>query len=261
MSADSPRGAGPDHAADAGGDPTALAAKQALRGEVWQALDDEGLARFPGAHGRIPNFAGAREAAERLRREAVWQRAGVVKANPDAPQWPVRQRALADGIVLYMAVPRLAEPEPFIRLDPAAIDEHPRSATSIKGAQRNGRPVAVADLSPVELVLVGSVAVDASGARLGKGGGFADLELALAQEAGMIDDRAVVATTVHPRQVVATDRIPVTAHDVPVDLIVTPDNAWWCDRAPRPDGIHWDELTQDKIAAIPLLSRLRGTGS
>jgi 5-formyltetrahydrofolate cyclo-ligase len=36
-----------------------------------------------------------------------WPAARVVKANPDAPQLPVRRRALADGKVVYMAVPRL----------------------------------------------------------------------------------------------------------------------------------------------------------
>lgn len=34
-------------------------------------------------------------------------------ANPDSPEWPVRQRALEDGKVVYMAVPKLAEENPF----------------------------------------------------------------------------------------------------------------------------------------------------
>ena len=44
-----------------------LAAKAALRQEVWAALTAAGVARFPGAAGRIPNFTGAEAAAERLR--------------------------------------------------------------------------------------------------------------------------------------------------------------------------------------------------
>jgi 5-formyltetrahydrofolate cyclo-ligase len=71
------------------------------------------VARFPGAAGRIPNFTGAEAAAERLRATGVWQAASTVKANPDSAQLPVRQRALEDGKTVYMAVPRLAEPEPF----------------------------------------------------------------------------------------------------------------------------------------------------
>ena len=34
-------------------------AKQAVRERVWTLLERERVARFPGATGRIPNFAGA----------------------------------------------------------------------------------------------------------------------------------------------------------------------------------------------------------
>ena len=247
-----------DHSADAGGDPAILEAKRALRDEVWDALQDAGAARFPGARGRIPNFTGAEAAAERLRGTDVWKGATTLKANPDSPQWPVRQRALEDGLVLYMAVPRLAEPEPFFLLDPRKLDVSARAASSIKGASRHGTPVPVDALEPVDLVVAGCVAVDPSGARLGKGGGFSDLEFAIATEAGLIGDGTVVATTVHAAQVLERGRIPLTAHDVPLDLIVTPDEVIVCEREyPRPQGILWDELSDEKIDAIPLLAGLR----
>jgi hypothetical protein len=51
--------------------------------------------------------------------------------------------------------------------------------------------------------------------------------------------------------------IPTAAHDVPVDLVVTPEHVIGS-RGPRPEGgIRWDELTGEKIAAIPLLAALR----
>jgi 5-formyltetrahydrofolate cyclo-ligase len=247
-----------DHSADAGGDTEALAAKRALREEAWAAIQDAGAARFPGAWGRIPNFVGAEAAAERLRGTEVWRASRTVKANPDSPQWPVRQRALEDGLVLYMAVPRLAEPNPFFLLDPSALEVSPRQASSIKGASRYGRTVPVDALEPVDLVVCGCVAVDITGARLGKGGGFSDLEFALATAAELIGPDTVVATTVHPAQVLKPGRIPLTAHDVSLDLIVTPDEVIVCDSGrPQPKGIVWDELTEEKIAAIPLLAALR----
>lgn len=251
---------GRDHHADAGGDPEALAAKQALREEVWGALEDAGAARFPGARGRIPNFAGAAEAAARLGDTDAWRAARAVKANPDRPQWPVRQRALQDGRVLYMAVPRLAEAHPFFVLDPAEVDVTPRAATSIKGAGAHGRKVPVEELQPVELVVTGCVAVDRTGARLGKGGGFADLEFALARKAGLIGEHTVVATTIHPHQVVEPGRIPMTTHDVPVDVVVTDEAVIECRGRPRPAGIQWEELTEAKVRAIPFLEGLRAEG-
>ncbi|HKF90351.1 MAG TPA: 5-formyltetrahydrofolate cyclo-ligase [Acidimicrobiia bacterium] len=247
------------HDADARGDAALLAAKAQLRDEVWGALRAAKVARFPGAEGRIPNFVGAEAAAERLRAMPAWLRAGTVKANPDAPQWPVRQRALEDGKTLYMAVPRLAEAKPFFLLDPTRLADSPRRASSIKGASRSAVTVDVSDLEPVDVVVAGCVAVGEDGARLGKGGGFSDLELAVAAEAGLIDPSTVVVTTVHDRQVRAAGEIPITGHDIHVDLVVTPERAIDC---PRPRGyqpprLRWRELTDEKIAAIPLLQRLR----
>jgi 5-formyltetrahydrofolate cyclo-ligase len=72
----------------------------------------------------------------------------VAKSNPDAPQLPVRTRALADGKLLYMAVPRLADERPFIMLDPGRLDVPPRCAASITGSARAGRRIAVAELGP-----------------------------------------------------------------------------------------------------------------
>jgi len=248
------------HDADAGGDPELLAAKAALRDEVWTALTEARAARFPGARNRISNFVGAEAAAERLRATAEWARAATLKANPDSAQLPVRQRALEDGRTVYMAVPRLAEPEPFFLLDPAHLADPPRKAASIAGASRSARRVSVAELEPVDLVVTGCVAVGADGARLGKGGGFADLEFALATAAGLIGPATLVVTTVHELQVRPAGQIPTAAHDAPVDLVVTPERVIDCrpHRGPRPTGgIRWAELTDEKIAAIPLLAALR----
>ena len=248
------------HDADAGGDPELLAAKAALREEVWTALTEARVARFPGARHRISNFVGAEAAAERLRATPEWARAATLKSNPDSAQLPVRQRALEDGRTVYMAVPRLAEPEPFFLLDPAHLADPPRKAASIAGASRSARRVAVAELEPVDLVVTGCVAVGEDGARLGKGGGFADLEFALATAAGLIGPATLVVTTVHELQVRPAGEIPTAAHDAPVDLVVTPERVIDCrpHRGPRPTGgIRWAELTDEKIAAIPLLAALR----
>jgi 5-formyltetrahydrofolate cyclo-ligase len=250
----------PRHDHDAGGPADLLAAKAALREEVWSAMTAAKVARFPGAAGRIPNFVGAEAAAERLRSLPAWTGSTTVKSNPDSAQLPVRQRALEDGKVVYMAVPRLAEPDPFFLLDPDHLADKPRAAASIRGAGRSARRVAVADLAPVDLVVTGCVAVGADGARLGKGGGFADLEFALAGAAGLIGPRTLVVTTVHELQVRPAGAIPTTAHDVPVDLVVTDERVIDCrdTRGPRPTGgIDWSELTDEKIDAIPLLRALR----
>ena len=215
-----------------------------MRERVWTTLEREGVARFPGASGRIPNFKGAELAAERLAGEPAWRTARVVKANPDAPQLPARRRALAEGKTVYMAVPRLREEKPFFRL---------RDDATVKA--RGATAVAVGALEPVELILCGTVAVNREGVRLGKGGGYSDLELGLLVEAGLVGAGTVVATTVHPLQVV-DEELPETEHDFRVDLVVTPDETIVTGARKRSPGIVWDDLDEERIKAIPALAAL-----
>ena len=66
-------------------------------------------------------------------------------------------------------------------------------------------------------------------------------------------------TESHEHQVVDNGRIPETDHDFRLDLIVTPDRVIRCARQKGRDapGVRWDELTEEKIAAIPVLQALR----
>ncbi|MDI6643370.1 MAG: 5-formyltetrahydrofolate cyclo-ligase, partial [Candidatus Hodarchaeaceae archaeon] len=149
--------------------------KQAIRERVWHELEAAGVAAFPKPiRGRIPNFVGSAEAAARLRSLPAYKSAKTIFANPDAAQLAVRELALRDGKRLIMATPRLREG--FIALNPAEI-KNAREAASIRGAFKHGRKTGVRGLK-VDLIVEGSVAVDKDGGRVGKGGGFGDLELA-----------------------------------------------------------------------------------
>lgn len=233
--------------------------KEALREAVWDDLEESGEARFPyPPHGRIPNFAGADLAAERLDAVAPWTAADAVKANPDAPQLPARRRALAVGRTLYMAVPRLARPEPFRELAPGRLREagvDPDDAATIGGSEEHGQPVAPPEIPPIDAVLVGSVAVTTNGRRVGKGEGYSDLEFALLREFGLVHDDTTTVTTVHERQVVDVD-VPTDAHDVPLDYVLTPERVVETGAAGKPDGIDWAALPAAKREEIPVLDRL-----
>ena len=165
----------------------------------------------------------------------------------------MRVRALADGKRLYMAVPRLRERRPFLLLDPRRLRVDPRDAASIKGAAAAGRPVALEKMERVDLIVCGTVAVNRQGVRIGKGGGYSDLEFGLLVERGLVDDETAIATTVHPLQLV-DDELPETEHDFRVDLIVTPDEVVRTRRRRRPPGILWEHLDEAKIASVPVLA-------
>jgi 5-formyltetrahydrofolate cyclo-ligase len=234
-----------------------MRSKDEVRADVWRAMDREGVSRFPGAEGRIPNFAGAKDAAERISKHPTWIRAETIKANPDSPQTHARRLALEQGKCLVMAVPRLRDEHPFRLLDPRKLKpESLREAATIKGAMRHGRVIDLEEVPALDFVLTGSVAVNLKGARIGKGGGYSDLEYALLSEAGKVDRHTVIATTVHPIQIVR-ENLLVTAHDIPLDLIATPNAVIEVEgEHPRPRGILWDHLQPPQIREVPVLERM-----
>jgi len=227
---------------------------------MWARLRTRRVARFPfPIDDRIPNFVGAERAAARAAELPEWRRARRIKCNPDAPQRPLRLRALREGKIVFMAVPRLRAARCFLRLDPARLAGRLAEAATIGGAARLGEPVRARDLGRIDLVVAGSVAVNRRGARVGKGGGYSDLEWALARQVGAVGETTPVLTTVHEMQIVDTD-IPMSAHDVALDLIVTPERVIRPPRRRRkPRGIRWAELSEEQIAAMPPLRALRTT--
>jgi 5-formyltetrahydrofolate cyclo-ligase len=231
--------------------------KDALRRRVWRLLVARHAARFPfPIEDRIPNFVGAEAAAARAAELPEWKAARRLKCNPDAPQRPVRLRALREGKTVFMAVPRLSAERCFIRLDPRRLRGRLAEAATIGGATRLGEAVEPDALGRIDLVVAGSVAVNKNGRRLGKGGGYSDLEWALARQLGAVEAKTPVLTTVHELQVVRAT-VPMTSHDVPVDLIVTPERVIRTRRRhARPRGIQWSELSAEQLSVMPPLARL-----
>lgn len=229
-----------------------FATKAEARQAVWDALEAQKVARFPfPPHGRIPNFAGAEEAARRLAAHPLFARARRLKVCPDAPQRPVRRLALERGIVVYVPTPRLRGG--FRRFDPARIPPDKYDEAARLSGRGHGEPVALDELEPMDLIVTGSVAVTRSGKRCGKGHGYGDLEYAMLRELG--HPAAPVATTVHALQIV--EDFPASAHDLPVNLIVTPEETIEViSPPPAPAGIDWGLLGEDELRAMPILQEL-----
>jgi len=231
-----------------------FSSKDAAREYVWNTLQEEKVARFPfPPQDRIPNFAGAKEAAERLINHKLLQGVNAVKVNPDAPQRYIRQFALERNIIVFVPTPRLRAG--FKKLDPEQIpsDELKRAA-SLSHMDDYAETVDLSELPQMDVIIAGSVAVTRRGQRCGKGHGYSDLEYAILRELG--HEPAPVATTVHGIQLV--EGFPSDAHDIPLTLIVTPEATIEVDNPPEPpSGINWDLLTDEDLEEMPVLRELR----
>jgi 5-formyltetrahydrofolate cyclo-ligase len=194
------------------------------------------------------------EAAERLADLDTWREAETIKSNPDAPQLAVRRAALGQGKTVYMAVPRLRDEDCFLRLDPAEIDDIDH-ATTVGGSSEVGVQVGPEEMEPVDLIVSGSVAVSDSGARIGKGEGYSDLEFAILRAFGLVDDETATVTTVHEMQIV-DESIETSPHDVPMERICTPDRTIATEQAEKPARIDWRQIDDERIEEIPILQRL-----
>jgi 5-formyltetrahydrofolate cyclo-ligase len=231
-------------------------AKDRLRTTVWARLQAQGAAVGEPV-GHIPRFVGSERAAAQLARLSAWQQARVIKCNPDQAQAPVRLRALQEGKVLYMAVPRLTAERCFVALDTTDLRKRGVAlevAATSRGAMQHGRLVALDEMSPIDLVVVGCVAVTRDGGRTGKGAGFADLELGLLRQQGLIQAGTPIVTTVHALQIVPGAELPMRAHDWWLTCIVTPHEAIAI-TAPhiQPPGLLWEQLRPEQLATIPVL--------
>ena len=232
-----------------------MRSKEEIRRWMWEEMERKGIARFPGAKGRIPNFVGAEKAALRLEKLSIWKKARIVKVNPDSPQKEVRFLALSQGKKVIMPTPRIKEG--FLLLDPKKIDRSAlREASSIRGAFRYGETIPIERMPKVDLIVVGSVCVDRNGNRIGKGGGYAELEYSILKELGCIKESTVVVSTIHDIQMVDFN-IPRDDFDLGIDVVVTPSKTIWISNSKKPLGIMWDRLPKEKLEEIPILKELK----
>jgi 5-formyltetrahydrofolate cyclo-ligase len=275
--------------------------KWRIRRAIWDHMEENDIARYPRpVHHRIPNFDGADDAANRLATLPEFRDANIVKVNPDTPQRRVRHHVLEGGKTLLTPQPRLRTG--FFSTLKRGSDGIPHdmpvdALTTSKGAAEHGTPVSLYEKYNVDLVVVGSSAVcPKTGARVGKGEGFAELEWGILTEMGNLDPRRVmVVTTVHDCQVYdggigepwrglmeaqerrlrddgpdnndddgTNSETPfgsLTEHDVPVDIIVTPTRIIRVPEGTRlgkPSGVYWNLLSPQKLAQIRVLRELKG---
>lgn len=148
-------------------------------------------------------------------------------------------------------------------MDPKLIPRHQLEYAATKsGAAEFGTAIQLTDLQQihVDLVIVASVAVNPiTGARIGKGKGYGDLEYAIMSQMGCVSTKTLVLTTCHESQLI--NDLPnevMEEHDLPVDIIVTPKRYIYTQRLfPRPKRVYWEKIDADMFSKIPVLDELK----
>ncbi|XP_004067391.1 methenyltetrahydrofolate synthase domain-containing protein isoform X1 [Oryzias latipes] len=236
------------------------ASKWDIRQKVWDYIEEKNLANFPRpVHNRIPNFKGAFASCAKVTALAVFSQSAEVKVDPDKTLEGARLAVLQAHKTLLVPTPRLRTGL-FNRITPpqGASKEQLRICSSSQGVRDFSVPVGLDAKVKVDLVVVGSVAVSEKGCRIGKGEGFADMEYAMMVSMGAVNENTVVVTVVHDCQVVDIPEELMASHDLTVDFILTPTRVieTHC-KLPKPQGIIWTKLDDEKLEKIPILKKLR----
>jgi 5-formyltetrahydrofolate cyclo-ligase len=130
--------------------------KWEIRKRIWDMMEEKDIARSPRpVHHRIPNFAGAEQAAARLATLPEFQSARIVKVNPDTPQRPVRHLVLEQGKTLLTPQPRLRTGFfSTVKMDQLPSLVKVEECTVSKGVVKWGTSVTLKDKYTVDLVVV-----------------------------------------------------------------------------------------------------------
>ena len=185
--------------------------KDQVRYHIWDLMQKKGIAIFPlPPYRRIPNFKDARIAAAKIKRLPQYKSSRCVFSGPDSVLRPLRDQILRDKKILAYATPHMKEMK-IMKPQNSKLD------TSIRGLIRKGERLT----EKVDIAVVGSVAVDFKGNRLGKGSGYGDREIEYLRKNNLIEDDFKIGTLVHSVQLIPDLSMFREPHDIPVDFILT----------------------------------------
>ena len=190
--------------------------KESIRKMIWEKMENNKISKTY-SYGRIPDFHGSNQASELLKNSLEWKNSNIIFVSPDTAQHNVRKKAFYDGKDLIMPTPKLLNG--YIQLNSSRTNGNEEEASTIEGAFKHGRKIT--SIPYIDMVVEGSVAVDTYGGRLGKGGGYGDIEISYLKNNNLIGKETPIATTVHEIQII--ERVPTEPHDEKINMIVTPE--------------------------------------
>jgi len=187
-----------------------FSSKEEVRRYVWNILKEKKVCLFP-CEGHIPNFLGVEETIKKVLELDEYKKAKRIFISPDTPQRYLLKYAIGDKEI-YMATPRLRNG--FCKVE--------KYYSSLRDIIKSSKIVGY-DIPKIDFALIGSVAVDLRGNRIGKGGGFGDREIKILRDK---NPNIIISTNVHDLQVFEDLSYLMEEHDQRVNIIITTKNVF-----------------------------------
>ena len=198
-----------------------------IRHEVWERMERGRLTLRPRpCYYRVPNFVGVSEATRRLETLPEFAAARCVLCASDQVLEEARRRVLSTGR-------RLALIHQDALWEVSSLDAQEYDTLLwLNRVAELGRPLE----TPVDLILVGSIAVDERGLRVGRREAPEEDLLRALLGTALVPEATPVGTLVHETQVYA--RIPARGARGPrVSVVVTPERVIRCAALPVAVGV------------------------
>lgn len=242
--------------------------KRTFRLETWQKIKEQKLspARRYNTYGifnKIPYLVGVEKAAELLAETDEFKKANSIKVNIDLAQEQVKLEVIKAGKTLLVP-PSHKSANVYAKIkapsNPAELDlAAQKKLIKLLGAEDTFEEIDINSAQKIDMVVVGSYAVDRQGRRIGKGNGYVDLDIGILTHLGCLTKDTLIVTTVHDVQVY--DALPENlfqSYDLPLDLIVTPTEVIRVGkRLARPAGIEWNLLSSRRLEIVPVLKNIK----
>lgn len=243
--------------------------KRTFRLEIWQKIKEQKLSpvrRFNsfGMFNKIPYLVGVDKAAELLAETDEFKKAKSVKVNIDLAQEQVKLEVMKAGKTLLVP-PSHKSANVYAKIRTPSSDAGEldlaaqKKLIKLQGAEDTFDEIDINSTEKIDMVVVGSYAVDRQGRRIGKGNGYVDLDIGILTHLGCLTKDTLIVTTVHDVQVY--DTLPENlfqSYDLPLDLIVTPTEVIRVGkRLARPAGIEWNLLSSRRLEIVPVLKSIK----
>jgi 5-formyltetrahydrofolate cyclo-ligase len=241
--------------------------RQEYRQEVWDDLREVARpdSRFAWDFNEfIADYEGSKRGAEHIRN--LGDEIGVESwfVTPDNNLDSLRESLIKDDIPFVM--PSYGIRRGLLRLDSEGIpDGEETFASVLDGVNRFGEELSLTQLSEkydqFDILVTGASFVTTDGLRMGKGHGYFDLEWGMLRELDLVDETTPVVAVAHDVQILGENLVKrdelMAEHDTIVDHIVTPSGIQHVEDTPaKPQGIYWELLDEEDIAAVPPLVEL-----
>jgi 5-formyltetrahydrofolate cyclo-ligase len=194
--------------------------KDEVQRHIWDLMVEEKVATFPlPPYGRIPNFSKAKRTAFFPRELPGYEKARCIFTGPDGVLKPLRDMILSDQKISAYATPHMKEMK-MIKPIRKKIN------MNIQGLIKFGEELK----EKVDIVVIGSVAVDEYGNHPGKGAGYGYREIGFLRRKNLLKQNSKIGTLVHSIQILPDLSRFSEPHDIPVAFILTEESLKLCKR-------------------------------